>query len=299
VKKSLSLSCAARRALVAQSSLYLGLSLGALLICLALATCAGGPETNEKHVRPGELATDLRYGSGDQNLYDILLPKGASGPVPLILCVHGGDWSSGDKAEFRDFIPHFVERGYACASVNYRYVDGKAKTYREIMADLGACLADIRRNSSKWGIDPSRILLIGASAGGHLCLLFAHRYDKGETVRGVIALSAASDLTKFATFPAATQALIDRLAPGEDARALASPALSVAKVPTLLFHGTGDEVVPYEQSRIMKRALDAQRVPCSLTLFVGAGHAVFGESAWYFREGMKSMDAFAASCFLN
>ena len=120
-------------------------------------------------------------------------------PAPLVVFVHGGAWQHGDKqsATGPHEVAHLAEKGYAYASINYRLVP--AATVEQQAADIASALAWLRANAARLGIDASRIVLMGHSAGAHLVALVGtdphYLGDAGMTlsaVRGVIALDGAA-----------------------------------------------------------------------------------------------------------
>lgn len=123
----------------------------------------------------------------------------ASQPAPLIVFVHGGGWKRGDKASATGMqkVAHFTHDGYAVASIDYRLVPGA--TVEQQAADVATSVAWLRSHATGMGIDATRIVLMGHSAGAHLVALVGTdpRYlaaaGLAETdLRGVIALDGAA-----------------------------------------------------------------------------------------------------------
>lgn len=109
------------------------------------------------------------YGADPRQKLDWAMPQGASGKAPLLLFVHGGGWAIGDKRSGAGQKgAHFLRRGWAFASTNYRLVP-QARV-EDQAADIAAAIAYLRRQR---GIDAERIVLMGHSAGAHLAALVA------------------------------------------------------------------------------------------------------------------------------
>jgi arylformamidase len=90
--------------------------------------------------------------------------------APLVVFVHGGGWSIGDKAQGAGTKPNFYNQlGYAFASLNYRLVPHA--TPADQARDIARALAFLRRDAAKLGFDPDHIVLMGHSAGAHLVAL--------------------------------------------------------------------------------------------------------------------------------
>lgn len=91
--------------------------------------------------------------------------------APLIVFVHGGGWKRGDKKNATGMakIEHLINEGFAFASLNYRLVP-KA-TVEQQASDVAVAIAWFHSNAERLGVDTSRIILLGHSAGAHLVAL--------------------------------------------------------------------------------------------------------------------------------
>jgi acetyl esterase/lipase len=136
------------------------------------------------------------YGADPKQNLDLVVPPGAK-KAPLLVFVHGGGWSIGDKRGSTALkAAHFTARGWAFASINYRLVPDA--TVEQQAADVAAALAWIRRNAAGQGVDPERLVLMGHSAGAHLAALvgtdpsyFAAAAVPLTAVDGIILLDGA------------------------------------------------------------------------------------------------------------
>ncbi|MFM7403811.1 MAG: alpha/beta hydrolase [Erythrobacter sp.] len=112
----------------------------------------------------------LAYGSDPLQALDLWVPQGAT-KAPLVLFVHGGGWKRGSKsnAMSRALPGHMLAEGYAFASIDYRLVP--AATVEQQAGDVAAALAFLLKRAESLGIDRSRVVLTGHSAGAHLVAL--------------------------------------------------------------------------------------------------------------------------------
>lgn len=147
--------------------------------------------------RAGDLPAGWReeaYGSDPRQKLEWVRSAEGSGKAPLLLFVHGGGWSIGDKRlGAAQKGEHFAAQGWAFASTNYRLVP-QARV-EDQAADVAAAIAFLRRQP---GVDPDRIVLMGHSAGAHLAALVGTdpTYLKAAgvplgAVRGVVLLDGA------------------------------------------------------------------------------------------------------------
>lgn len=113
----------------------------------------------------------VSYGNDAQQAIDFYRAKSAD-PAPLIVFIHGGGWSLGDKRQASGRKPgHFTGEDYAFASINYRLV--LSATVEQQAADVASAIDMLRFRAAEYGIDPNRIALMGHSAGAHLAALVA------------------------------------------------------------------------------------------------------------------------------
>jgi len=108
---------------------------------------------------------------GKDRLQKVDYWAGRSANAPLVVFVHGGAWSAGDKTMMDGSakLEHWQSLGYAVASVNYRLVPDN--TVEDQGADVASAVAYLKNNASRLGFDAKRIALIGHSAGAHLVAL--------------------------------------------------------------------------------------------------------------------------------
>lgn len=135
---------------------------------------------------------DIAYGDYEAQKLDLYLPASPE-KAPVMVYVHGGGWSKGDKKAVAAKPAFFRELGWIFASVNYRLLpEGR---HPENANDVAAAIAWVHENIAPLGGDPDRIFVMGHSAGAHLAALVAtderplQRAGKSLAIlKGVIAL---------------------------------------------------------------------------------------------------------------
>jgi acetyl esterase/lipase len=245
------------------------------------------------------IQADLEYASvgGTSLRLDLYTPSGAASPLPTLLYLHGGAWALGDKSDMAvERLMPLVAHGFAVASANYRLVP--SVTYPAPIHDVKAAVRWLRANAAEHGLDPDRIALGGASAGGHLASLAALTAgdaelegDVGEhagvssAVSAVVAYFPGSDLLisggrnpleSQILPPPPTAALLglDRIDDDPELVRSASPRYRAhaGAPPHLILHGDRDTMVNHEQSRLLHEALSAAGASSLYLLISGAGH---------------------------
>ncbi len=162
------------------------------LVMLGTAACSGpSPSGNPSTATgPGKspaaatgtgtaaaIRRDVPYGAAAEQTLDVYAPSrttAGAAPAPIIVMVHGGGWTRGDKensAVVTGKVAHWVPAGYLFVSVNYRLVP--EVDVAQQAGDIADALALVQRSASSWGADPGRIVLMGHSAGAHLAVLLA------------------------------------------------------------------------------------------------------------------------------
>jgi acetyl esterase/lipase len=238
---------------------------------------------------------DIRYAEvpGFRPLeLDLYLPP-VSGPLPVVVYVHGGGWQRGTRRDpppliAADFYDQIAGQGFAVAAVDYR-LSGEAR-YPAPLEDVRAAVSWVRDNASAYGLDAGRVSLWGDSAGGHLALLTALT---GAAVRAAVAWFPVTDLADMPSDLAAAGGVPDLGPDSREARLLGAPAASVPVLareaspvahahagapPILLIHGTADDLVPAAQSIRLAQALRAAGASVELELVPGASHFWKGAS---------------------
>lgn len=269
-------------------------------LLLALLLLLARPGAADVTDEPFERFENIAYaGTSDrQQTLDLAIPRDRTNRLPLIVFVHGGAWEAGSKQDGYGPLAPYVRSGrFAVASVEYRF--SQHAIWPAQIHDCKAAIRWLRGNADRYGIDPDRIGVWGASAGGHLVAMLgvSGGVPELEGVLGaftnvssrvtcVVDYFGPSDLLALVQVTnhfrhADRDAPIPRLLGGltaekMDAARSASPVTHATEddPPFLIVHGTRDDLVPLGQSEALERALAAAR-PVTAPLLIrmnGAGH---------------------------
>jgi acetyl esterase/lipase len=201
----------------------------------------------------------IAYGPSPQQFGELWLP-GGKGLHPLVLMIHGGCWTkSVATLEIMNWAAEDLRKGgVAVWNIEYRGVDEAGGGYPGTYQDVAAALDAIRPFAKPYGLDLSRTLLLGHSAGGHLALWAAARPKLPKssplytahpiTASAVIDLAGLADLqadTDTACGAEPVAAMVGQPSPGRpDVYADTSPAALVPLgVPQYVIHGAADGTV--------------------------------------------------------
>jgi acetyl esterase/lipase len=231
----------------------------------------------------GQSLTEVSYCTGGVPLQkmDLYFPE-AGGPWPVVMYIHGGSWMRGDKAEAGLLAYWMTSQGYLVVSINYRlYPEVR---FPAMIEDAKCAIRSLRANAAELNLDPNRIAVIGASAGGHLAALLGttdetagwdlgEHPDQSSRVQAVVAMAPVTDLSR--NFPNADLETMRMAGFDETTIGVASPINHITPddPPFLFIHGVLDTVVPSEQSTLMHDRLTDVGVPAQLVLVENAGHS--------------------------
>ena len=176
----------------------------ALAITSTFASCSksdtggGGTTTIAEKNMP-----DVSYGTDAQQKMDIYLPANRSvTTTKVLILIHGGGWTQGDKADFAAVIDTLKQRlpGYAIFNLNYRLAAFPNNLFPTQEIDIKAAVDFIYGNRSTYQVS-DKFVLMGASAGGHLSLLHAYKYRSVVKIKAVVDFFGPTDMVDMYNNP--------------------------------------------------------------------------------------------------
>ncbi len=249
---------------------------------------------------------DIVYGhaGGTDLKLDMGSPEG-TGPFPVIVFFHGGGWQQGDKSHMHKWIRMYAASGYVGVSVGYRFAP-QFKWPSQVQ-DAKTAVRYLRAHANELNIDPTRIGVMGESAGGYLALMLGVTSpadglegeggypDFSSSVTTVVSYFSATDLTLPALklspeleaemLKYYNKSLKDVRADFTGATGPDDPVLKKISVvtyvdksdaPVLMFHGDSDPFVSMEHAFRLQSAQKKVNVPNEVIIVKGGGHGWTG-----------------------
>ena len=244
-----------------------------------------------------------------ENKLDVYTPPDVNHPVPVVVVIHGGGWIEGTKEERVLEMMPYLQMGFAAVNVEYRL--GRVSLAPAAVEDCRCALHWVFANAKKYNFDPTRVVLQGGSAGGHLALTTgmltpeagfdrecrpAEDYWSGNPGPGKEPRVAAivnwfgitdvldelhgADAKGYAVVWFGNQPNADEIA----RRVSPINYVNSNNPPIITIHGDKDALVPYSQAVRLHHALDNAKVPNQLYTVVGGNHGGFtfeeNQKAW-------------------
>ncbi|MES2485816.1 MAG: alpha/beta hydrolase [Bacteroidota bacterium] len=224
----------------------------------------------------------LMYGSHKQNNLDLFLPAKFDAKTPFIVMLHGGAWAMGGKEYTDKTARDLRDRGFVVANVDYRYVNDSVHC-TDLLTDIDNAISYLQTTAAQqYKFRTSGYNMAGISAGAHLALLYG--YTTKKDIKAIAALCAPSVLDDAKGLDLiANNGLIHNIELLADAKYIpgqavpkafsnVSPYKQVTNIPTLLFHGDKDDLVPHKSSEVLYNILKTKNIDSKFLTMKGKGH---------------------------
>ena len=239
---------------------------------------------------------DISYGNHERHKFDLFVPKNIENKKGIILFIHGGGWSDGDKSIHYPESEFLSSNGFLCATMNYRFVTEEINVFSEL-DDISCCLKTIKEKCKEYGFNIEKTILSGGSAGAHLSLLYAYIRKENSPVtpvavcaycppvncwaenflmgikgefeewkNGILSKCCGVKITKETLLNEVQQNALKKMSP--------QTYVSETCVPTAVFQGVLDELVPFEHSEIFIDSLKHFGVKNDFLIYENSGHAL-------------------------
>jgi len=188
----------------------------------------------------------------------------------VLICPGGGYWNLYWELEGEEVAAWLTSKGITGILLKYRVPrrpdEAKGEPARRPLQDAQRAVSLVRSRAKDWGIDPGRIGLVGFSAGGHLAIATATRFEKRT-------YEPTDDIDKVSCRPDFAIAVYPGYLKAKDRDELDPSLRMPAKAPPIfLAHGGADIISPPEGSALLYLALKRAKVPAELHVYDGAAH---------------------------
>jgi acetyl esterase/lipase len=241
--------------------------------------------------------------NGWEGKLDVYAQRGPqnSAPAPVVIFIHGGGWVQGTKESsvLQGVLP-YIAMGYSVVNVEYRLAN--VSLAPAAIEDCRCALRWVAAHAKDYNFDTSRLIVAGASAGGHLALTTgmiptSAGFDRScqtrdePRVAAIVNFFGIADVADLLdgpnkkpfpeTWPYTVQWLGNQ--PNRADLARASSPLTYVRAgvpPTITIHGDADPLVPYTHSVRLQEALQKAGVVHELITVPGGGHGNFSTDEW-------------------
>jgi acetyl esterase/lipase len=229
---------------------------------------------------------------GHESKLDIYRRRGPGGPDPTLIYIHGGGWSSGHKEDGMMYTLAWLEMGWNVVNVEYRL--GGVAAAPGAVEDCLCALRWIGAHASQYGIDATKLVVMGDSSGGHLALMTGmvppgSGLDKpcnpsgdatAPKVAGIVNWYGITDVADLLQGPNRRDYAVNWVAKSENREELAKRVSPVTWVraelpPIITIHGDSDPTVPYSQAVKLRDALNAVHARNEFVTIPGGKHGGF------------------------
>ncbi len=255
-------------------------------------SCSNNDNTNELPLSKIEII-DVPYGSSNEQKYDIYLPQGRNSNITkVILLIHGGGWVEGDKNDMNGYVTYLQSNlpDYAIVNINYRLASVGNSPFPMQIDDIKSVFTQLKQKKEEYQIS-SNFGLIGVSAGAHLSLLYSYAHNDDENIKMVCSIVGPTNFTDpsytnatdlgfialFSSFQQITGIIYeDNIEYFENI----SPyhRVNSTSIPTQLFYGGQDPLIPTSQGTEMHQKLEDLGVINEFTLYPNEGHGWVDEN---------------------
>ena len=273
----------------------------------------------------GTLKSDLPYGEGDEQKFDLYLPKDNSRDVyGLAIYLHAGGFTQGDKADDRDMLAWLCKKGYVAAGINYTLAkdlggvsSNGASVYTQ-SNEIKAAIPEVIKAAAAAGYPIDKMTIAGGSAGHALAMIYAYRDAKEAPVPVVFTFGAVGpscfyredwdcygmtgeDERSYQVTMAMFSAMLGELIPIERVKdgsyqEMMKPISAMEWItpdapPSVVAYGTKDKIQAFKASLRLKAALEKNGVDFKYFEMPHSGHGLQNDSRIQ-KQWIMAVDAY-------
>ena len=270
----------------------------------------------------GTRISDVSYDSGEANKFDLYLPKdNTKENYGLVVYLHAGGFTSGDKKDDEDMLAWLTSKGYVAAGINYTLrTEDNDKSILSQSNEIKSAIPVVIEEAKKHGYNIDKLTMAGGSAGHCLAMIYAYRDAKDSPVPVVFTFGAVGpssffreDWDNYGLDKDADEAIeaaaglfsvmggveitTDMIKNGSY-QELMKPVSAYAwidenSVPTVVAYGKYDKVQPYKGSLRLKKALEDNDIDFKYFELSHSGHGLQNDDK-VVKQWMEAIDEYLA-----
>ena len=270
----------------------------------------------------GTRISDVSYDSGEANKFDLYLPKdNTKENYGLVVYLHAGGFTSGDKKDDEDMLAWLTSKGYVAAGINYTLrTEDNDKSILSQSNEIKSAIPVVIEEAKKHGYNIDKLTMAGGSAGHCLAMIYAYRDAKDSPVPVVFTFGAVGpssffreDWDNYGLDKDADEAIeaaaglfsvmdgveitTDMIKNGSY-QELMKPVSAYAwidenSVPTVVAYGKYDKVQPYKGSLRLKKALEDNNIDFKYFELPHSGHGLQNDDK-VVKQWMEAIDEYLA-----
>ncbi len=225
---------------------------------------------------------NVSYGNDSDQRFDIYLPANRTLDTKVMILVHGGGWSAGDKTDMNLFKGLILQElpDIGIVNMNYRLAETNNNPFPMQINDITAVIEYLKFNRNTFVIDDD-FGFIGTSAGAHLSMLWTYAFDTDINIKMVSSIVGPTNFTDPAYLNSSefqnlfsgfginlTTDFLEEISPYHQ--------VDTSAPPTILFYGGQDPLIPTSQGIDMRDKLVELGVTHEFTLYENEGHGWTG-----------------------
>ena len=269
----------------------------------------------------GTLQSDIVYGEGEANRFDLYLPKDNSREnYGLVIYLHAGGFTTGDKTDDKDTLAWLCSKGYVAAGINYtlRSEEHPEASVLSQSNEIRAAVPKVIEAAEAAGYHIDKMTMAGGSAGHCLAMIYAYRDGKEAPVPvvltygavgpssfvaedwGIFGIGMDTDESRIAGAGLFSVMSGESITPDEIAdgtyREKVHPIAAAEwvennPIPTVVAYGAHDRVQPYLASKRLEAALKENGVDYKYFVLEHSGHGLQNDSA-VSRQWMEAVEEY-------
>jgi acetyl esterase/lipase len=256
-----------------------------LLFAAIVFSCKKTDTLNSNITVAAKTILNVAYGTDAKQVMDIYLPVSRrADSTKVIVMIHGGAWSSGDKSDFAAAVDTLKKRlpDYAIFNINYRLSDGVNNIFPTQENDVKTAVRYIYGKASDYQVS-TKFVLMGASAGGHLAMLQGYKDSVPVKPKAIVSFFGPSDMMDMYFNPVGGNPLLAAgVAQAVGRTPFVDPQIYISSspvnfitggsAPTILLHGGLDPLVQPSQSIAVQTRLSFFNITNQYVFYPTGGH---------------------------